>query len=648
MVKMMVNRFRMSIYVGCLIAAALIYFKFWIRPDDRAVPPRIQSLTADGDEFALDGRPFRILSGSIHYFRVVPIHWSDRLAKLKAMGLNTVQTYVAWNFHESTPGRFDFTTGMRDVGRFVRAAHSLGLHVIVRPGPYICAEWEHGGLPAWLLRDKTMKLRSMHPGFIAALDRYFEALMKILAPLQRVNGGPIIAFQAENEYGNYGNDVSYVEYVAAALRRNGVTELIFTSDNHDKKPFGSLLQTINFQRDVSMNIAALRRVQPNRPLMVAEYWPGWFDHWTDSGHHGLDVDETAQTVARILDEGASINFYMFHGGTNFAFYNGADRKSGRVPYMPVVTSYDYDAPLDEAGDPTEKYRRLREILQRYVASPLPPVPPPVQKTAYASVTLNSYAELVRVSQYAPVTASRRPLPMELLSVRDGVGQAFGFALYVAQISSGVKTVGVRGVRDRAVVMIDGRPMKTIELNEKDAVLELDLKTSGESVQLAIIVENCGRLNVASGWLLHWFDSKGITGSVSIDGEEKDLTWNTFSLDFSTEYVESITKNQDVWRATPVPGDIGPILLKGELQLAGDEPSDTFVSMEVSWAACLFREVRDGVLQFPYERVGLDEGDCNRERLQFGSLLERWTPKNALPSRSSTPAGNEYVRDSRTS
>ena len=573
-----------NIYLAFLAAAVLAYF-FWIRSgadNDSSSRPssRIQSLLADGDEFTLDGRSLRILSGAIHYFRVVPAYWSDRLAKLKAMGLNTVETYVAWNIHEETPGRFDFTTGMRDIGGFVRAAHSLDLHVIVRPGPYICAEWDNGGLPAWLLRDPTMKLRTMHPDYIAAVDRFFEALLKILVPLQRVNGGPIIAFQAENEYGSYGDDVVYVEYVAAALRRNGVTELVFTSDGHDVKPFGSLLQTVNFQRNVSRNIGALRRLQPNRPLMVTEYWAGWFDHWTEPNHHVLEIDKATQIVTQILNEGASINFYMFHGGTNFGFYNGAnDGRKHELPYAPTVTSYDYDAPLSEAGDPTEKYRRLREIIRRYVASPLPPVPPAVKKLAYASVTLSSYVELSHVAQYTPVTVSHRPLPMERLSVRDGVGQAFGFALYVAQISSSVKTVGVRGVRDRAVVMIDGRPIKTIELNEKDAVLELSLEKSRESVQLAILVENCGRVNFGQP---PWFDAKGITGSVSIDGEEKNLLWNTFPLDFSAEYVKTVLEHREVWRATPVRDGSGPILLRGELELAV-KPSDTFVSMEVSGA-----------------------------------------------------------------
>ena len=280
-----------------------------------------------GRNFAYDGKPVRILSGAIHYFRVVPEYWRDRLLKLKACGLNTVETYVAWNMHEPEPGQFCFE-GMADIARFVEIAGELGLFVIVRPGPYICAEWEFGGLPAWLLADSDIRLRCYDRSWLEKVDRFYDELMPRLKPLLCTNGGPVVAMQVENEYGSYGNDKKYLNYLKEGLIRRGIDVLLFTSDGpSDEMLRGGTLpdvyKTVNFGSRPEEGFQKLQEYQPDQPLMCTEFWNGWFDHWGEP-HHTRDGKDAADVLDQMLKAGASVNFYMFHGGTNFGFRNGAN------------------------------------------------------------------------------------------------------------------------------------------------------------------------------------------------------------------------------------------------------------------------------------------------------------------------------------
>lgn len=533
------------------------------------------SLTTLGREFRLDGKPFRILSGAIHYFRVLPDYWHDRLWKLKGMGLNTVETYVAWNIHESEPGKFDFKTGMRDITKFIKTAQSLGLHVIVRPGPFICAEWDMGGLPAWLLRDPHMKLRTMYRGFIQAVDRFFDHLIPLLVPLQRVSGGPVIAVQVENEYGSYGEDNDYVMYIKEALMSRGITELLFTSDGGGVKPWGGLLQTVNFQKNVS-SIDRLLAVQPDRPVAVMEFWSGWFDHWGEE-HSILTIDKAVERIGYVLSIGGSINLYMFHGGTNFGFMNGAnDGKLHDLMYAPTVTSYDYDAPLSEAGDATEKYMKLRDLIRKYAPShSLPPIPNRVEKIAYKSVRMEQYVKLIHTTLFTTVTVSDKPISMERLSVHNGGGQAYGFTLYDAKISEGGSKLKISGVKDRGIVMVDGKPVKTIELGENAMEINLKLPSTTTSFQLSILVENCGRVNFGRP---PWFESKGLVGNVDVDGKQPEQ-WNIFPLEFDTQFLETIEMKSDMWKPTPASQNPGPVIYRGTLTI-DVTPKDTFISLQV--------------------------------------------------------------------
>lgn len=448
------------------------------------------------------------MSGAIHYFRVVPEYWEDRLLKLKACGFNTVETYVAWNVHEPKEGEFDFE-GIADVERFIRLAGDLGLHVIVRPSPYICAEWEFGGLPAWLLEDANLRLRSYEESYLAKVDAYFDELLPRFKPLLCTNGGPIIAMQIENEYGSYGNDKKYLGYIRDGMKKRGMDVLLFTSDGpEDHMLQGGMvegvLETVNFGSRAAEAFRKLREYQPEGPLMCMEFWNGWFDHWMEE-HQSRPAADVAEALEEMLAEGASVNFYMFHGGTNFGFYNGANHIQR---YEPTVNSYDYDTLLNESGEPTEKYWAVRKVLERYAELPEAELPAPIPKRAYGEVRLEEKADLFgQLDRLATPVQRTSPEPMEK------VGQAYGFILYSTTVTgprSGMNLV-LQEVRDRALVFADG---KYIGTTERWNPVELPLEVPAEGLRLDILVENMGRVNY--GPLMR--DPKGITEGIRLGNQ----------------------------------------------------------------------------------------------------------------------------------
>ncbi|WP_411344344.1 glycoside hydrolase family 35 protein [Paenibacillus sp. WLX1005] len=456
-----------------------------------------------GNDFVYDEQPIRILSGALHYFRIVPEYWEDRLLKLKACGLNTVETYVPWNLHEPVEGNFVFT-GLADLEGFVTLAGRLGLHVIVRPSPYICAEWEFGGLPAWLLHDHHLRLRTADPAYLSKVDAYYDVLLPILRQLLCTNGGPIIALQIENEYGSYGSDTVYLEYIRDAMIQRGMDVLLFTSDGpeHFMLQGGMIpgvLATVNFGSGAREGFELLQQYQPHAPLMVMEFWDGWFDHWMEP-HQTRSAEDTAQAVREIMDCGASLNLYMFHGGTNFGFYNGANHIQ---QYEPTVGSYDYDALLDESGRPTAKFYAVREVLEAYMELPPLELPEHIPSHRYGEVQLTQYALLdQQLDVLSTPVYSSWPEPMEKL------GQAYGYILYTANIPGPREEMELHlpQLADRAQVWIDGQYLGTVERwNPKPLLLAIPKA----NVQLDILVENMGRINY--GPLLH--DPKGLVGGV---------------------------------------------------------------------------------------------------------------------------------------
>ncbi|SDU11711.1 beta-galactosidase [Verrucomicrobium sp. GAS474] len=513
-----------------------------------------------GDAYHLGSEPFRILSGAIHYFRVVPEQWDDRLAKLKACGLNTVETYVCWNLHEPEPGLFDFS-GRLDLVAFIEKAAALGLKVIVRPGPYICAEWDFGGLPAWLLRDPQMRVRCSYAPFLAAVDRFFGELLPRIAPLQSTRGGPVIAVQIENEYGAYGNDGAYLAHLRDATRRLGIESFLFTSDHGvylDVLP--ELFRTANFGARVAENFAALRRSQPTGPLTCMEFWAGWFDQYGQE-RPSRDPEELASVLDEMLALGASVNFYMFHGGTNFGFLSGAncDEKG----FDPRPTSYDYGALLSEAGDLTPKYKACRKVLAQHGHGSGEGTFARSPRLATERFSPSASAPLFEVlPRLGKGVSSPTPVPMEDL------GQNHGFILYRTRLHEGGenRSLWLRGVRDRAWVFIDGKPVGVIGRDDAVPILSIG---AAKGATLDILVENMGRTNFGP-WM---HDRKGILDGVLLDRKYLfGWTIHPLPLDPLPE-LSFRPADGAAWSA-------GPCF--HEASLAIDDPQDTFLNLS-AWA-----------------------------------------------------------------
>ncbi|MDN3296759.1 beta-galactosidase [Streptomyces ficellus] len=465
---------------------------------------------AVGDEdFLLEGRPVRLLSGALHYFRVHEEQWDHRLAMLRAMGLNCVETYVPWNLHEPRPGRY------RDVGalgRFVDAAGAAGLWVIVRPGPYICAEWENGGLPHWLTGRLGRRVRTADREYLFHVDRWFRTLLPQVVARQIDRGGPVIMVQAENEYGSYGSDQGYLRYVADLLGACGVTVPLFTSDGPEDHMLtgGSIpgvLATVNFGSGARAAFEDLRRHQPRGPLMCMEFWCGWFAHWGDRGDEGAarDARDAAAALAEILGLGASVNIYMAHGGTNFGGWAGANRAGEQHDgaLEATVTSYDYDAPIDEAGLPTAKFWEFRSVLAQYAEGPPPPVPaPPARLAAPVDTGFTWWAPLDDVLDALGEMERDGPVPPTF----EDLGVDRGLVRYRLRVPGPRRAypLYVTGLRDRAVVYVDG--VRAGVLDAEDAVLAQPV--AGPAV-VDLWVESLGRVNYGP----RLGEAKGITGGV---------------------------------------------------------------------------------------------------------------------------------------
>jgi beta-galactosidase len=479
----------------------------------------MDTFTIDDKQFLLNNKPFRILAGAMHYFRVLPEYWENRLAKLRPMGLNTLETYVAWNLHESKPGQFDFD-GRLDLVAYIQRAAEAGLKVIVRPGPYICAEWEFGGFPAWLLKDPNMKLRCLYQPYLDAVDRFFDALLPKLVPFQISHGGPIIAMQVENEYGSYGNDYAYLQYLEHSMRARGIDVLLFTSDGptDEMLQYGTLshiFKIVNFGSKAREGFQKLREYQPTGPLMCMEFWNGWFDHWGEQ-HHRRAPEDAAAALDEILSTGASVNLYMFHGGTNFGFMNGANFST---KYEPTVTSYDDDAPVNEAGDITPKYLAFRKVISQYSDLPDLPVPQNAPKMSLDPLELTEAVDLFAALDTLSCPIKRpTPEPMEML------GQNYGFILYRTQVTGprAETPLTIREPHDRAHVFVDGQLIGILEREAPDKKLNLSIPPRG--ITLEILVENMGRINY--GPELH--DRKGITAGVLL-GQQYLFNWTIFPL-----------------------------------------------------------------------------------------------------------------------
>lgn len=474
------------------------------------------TFTTGNKTFLLNGKPFVVKAAELHYPRIPRPYWEHRIKMCKALGMNTVCLYVFWNIHEQREDQFDFT-GQNDIAEFCRLAQKNGMYVIVRPGPYVCAEWEMGGLPWWLLKKKDIRLREQDPYFMERVEKFMAKVGEQLAPLTIQRGGPIIMVQVENEYGSYGEDKPYVAAIRDIVRKSGFTDVaLFQCDwasNFTRNGLDDLMWTMNFGTgsNIDDQFRHLRELRPDAPLMCSEFWSGWFDKW-GARHETRPAADMVANIDEMLSKGISFSLYMTHGGTSFGHWAGANSPG----FAPDVTSYDYDAPINEYGAATPKYYTLRETMQKYADGKLPSVPKaPAQLISVPKFELKEYVPLS--FGIDSVCSARTPLTFEELDM--GWGTVVYSTTLPEVAKSGVLTLN--GAHDYAQVYIDGRYVGRTDRVRNETTIALPPVKKGSV--MTIVVEGMGRINFGRAIK----DFKGLTGDVTIsaDIDGDDVTWN---------------------------------------------------------------------------------------------------------------------------
>ena len=511
-------------------------------------------------KFYLDGEPYTIYSGAMHYFRILPEYWEDRLMKLKACGFNTVETYVCWNLHEPKKGEFDFS-GRLDIVRYIKTAEKLGLNVILRPGPYICAEWDFGGFPAWLLRDKNIRLRCNDEIFLGHVRDFFNELLSLVAPLQKTRGGNIIAMQIENEYGSYGNDKAYLKWLRDFYISHGIDCAFITSDGAfsmlvKNGTLEGVVGSVNYLNDAETAFGVLQSVCPNQPNAVMELWNGRQDHW-NSNRPPRDVDEVKASVEDACNCAEFINLYMFHGGTTWGFMNSIHEKDE----LTVVTnSYDVDAPLDEFGRRTPKFYAEQEVICKARGIDVVNTATDTEIRRYSDAKLIGKTALSNSGMKLKKNTSTTILPME------SYDQGYGYIIYETEalVDWDDAYLMLPVVHDIAHVYINGEYRKTFL--RTDAVREIKIENGYHKI--SVLVENMGRVQIGRTMI----DRKGLLGDIIIDVRginifSKPLGYTVYNLPLDTlplEYSGKVEVN-------------APAFYKYELEV--DELCDTIVNFE---------------------------------------------------------------------
>ncbi len=512
------------------------------------------------NDFLLDGKPFQIISGEMHPARIPVEYWRQRIQMAKAMGCNTIAAYIFWNYHETETRVFDFQTGNHNIVQFIRIVQEEGMWLMLRPGPYVCAEWDFGGLPSYLLSIPDIKVRCMDPRYTKAVERYIKTLSVQVKSLQVTKGGPILTVQIENEYGSYGNDRTYMKWIEEQWKRNGIDVPFYTADGATPHMLeAGSLPGVAIGLDPGYNATNFEqatKANPNVPSFCSELYPGWLTHWGEQWQQP-DTTILLKNVKWLMDNKKSFNFYVIHGGTNFGFWAGANAFNP-TQYQPDVTSYDYDAPINEMGQATPKYIALRKLLASYLPakqklSPMPaPLPvieiPEINFTLSASVWDN-LPEAIR---------SPQPKPMEMF------GQKSGFILYRTTLIGHKKgKLRISDLHDYATVFIDGKYIGKLDRTKAENIIELPASTA-ENPQLDVLVEGMGRINFAE----YMIDRKGITDRISLNGMTL-MDWQIFTLPFDETYVQNLNFSSET--ATR-PG----IFFKGEFELIST--GDTYLDV----------------------------------------------------------------------
>ena len=492
-----------------------------------AVPDgRAHRFELSAQRFLLDGQPFQIRSGEMHPIRIPAGYWRQRIRMAKAMGLNTIAIYLMWNALESEPGVFDLTGGNRDFARFIRLCREEGMWVYLRPGPYICGEWDFGGLPPYLLRHPHMRVRDKDDtDYMAAVRRYVAAVAPAIRPLLAANGGPVLMVQVENEYASYGRDLDYLKAIRALWEAHGIHGPFSISDGLGQvREAKTYLPGTALGLDGDTDFAGAQAIAGEMPVWMGEGYPGWITHWGDADFARGDF---AGTLGKLLAQGRSFNLYVVHGGSNFGFGAGANANKDGGDFLPVITSYDYGAPIDERGAATPDYHRFRALLAAHTPHPLPEVPAPPLAIRFDAVMPQPHAALWD-NLPSPKSAAV-PQPNELLFAQD-----HGMVLYRRRVPGGGK-LDVRGVRDHAVVFHRDRYLDAISRVRKAALPERPLALPAGEGDLDILVDSFG--HVGYGHAMDG-DRKGLLGPVKLDGHELH-DWQAFSLPLDESYIASL-------------------------------------------------------------------------------------------------------------
>ncbi len=517
-----------------------------------------------------NGRQHRIIAGAVHYFRVHPDQWQDRIDRLVALGVNTLDTYVAWNFHQPRQHIGPDFTGWRDLGRFITLAGGAGLDVIVRPGPYICAEWDNGGFPSWATSNPDMVLRSSDPLFTGEIEKWFDHLIPVIEPLQARHGGPVIAVQIENEYGSYGDDSDYLRWNRTALQERGITEMLFTADGGtdyflDGGSLPDTWATATLGSRGPEGDEVWQRRRPGEPFFTVEFWNGWFDHWGEN-HHTRSAVEASDEARKILDVGGSICLYMAHGGTNFGLASGCNH-DGTI--QPTVTSYDSDAPIAEDGRLTEKFHAMREAffaaagrepsdIPAHLAAPAPVLPA-------ASVALEQGTALLDFVRAAAPVSSIKPLSFEQLGLDRGLVHYSAKAV----LPAGEATIRIRGLHDRALLWVDGEFAGI--LNDGTGADGLKLAGLGGMARLEILVENQGRINYGP----RFGEGKGILDGVLIN-QRYVFHWEQRPVNLELPLDELLTVGATGAAPGAASADKPAGFFSGSFEV--DAPADTYLAL----------------------------------------------------------------------
>ena len=514
----------------------------------------------ENGKILIDGKEELIRSGAMHYFRIHPDYWRDRIVKLRNCGLNTLETYLAWNVHEAVEGQFQFD-GWADFPRFIRIAAEEGLKVIVRPGPYICSEWDLGGLPAWLLDKPGIRLRCSNAPFLEAAGRYLNEVLKLLRPLQFTEGGPVIMMQIENEYGGYGSDRAYLCRLKEMFEKAGITVPLFTSDGSwpiclEMGTLPDVMATVNNRNHPVAMVKTLLEWRPGAVPFITELWNGGALHW-EKPRPIHAVEDVRADIREALENRIHFNLYMFHGGTNFGFMNGANLLDGTGVYSPMLTSYEVDAPLSEAGDPTPKYFAIRDEIRRHFPELKLEEPVILPKKAYGRIELS---RMITLGEALPciARAHREPYPQTMEHYKQNVG----YILYRFRVNfPGRHPVVLKELRDRAVILVDGKFIDTVYRNDRSFSRDVVIPPGGAT--LDILVENVGRLNGGSE-MNH--ERKGL-GAVLLYSAVELSDCEVFSLPMDN--LENLS-----WGEVDPACNI-PAFYRGEFEIP-DEPCDTFL------------------------------------------------------------------------